>query len=182
MAIFRRENPPVKHMVKVQESVPVDKQAAIGISHKEYQTIGRSQYAYLSKKRLVTECPILMDPPPLLNLPKLKGKRNGRVVVVGYCSPMENQRVFGISDRSKRRGTGRYGTWIVRCDCGKYERRTQKQIVKPMKKEYVDACTFCRGAWAESVKAEFMATGVKPKGGLPTHRASSLLTQPKGIR
>jgi hypothetical protein len=164
-------------MVKVQECQPINKQAAMGISHKEYETIGRSQYAYLSKKRVVHECPIVGKPSALLNLPDLIGVRNGRVVVIGYCSPMENFRVFGSSRSSKRSGS-----WVVKCDCGKYERRTTKEIRKPPKKEYIDACTFCRGAWAESVKAKFRDTGIKPVGGLPTHKSSMLLTQPKEKR
>lgn len=173
-----RENPPVRHMIKVQECQPVDKQSALGISHKEYEIIGRSQHAYLSKRRVVYDCPTLITPPR--SLPNMKGIRNGKVVVVGYCSPMEYQRVFGRGP--KNRGNGLNGTWVVKCDCGKYERRTTREIRKPPRKEYVEACTFCRGAWAESVKLSFRETGIKPKGGLPTHSARSLLTQPKEPR
>lgn len=165
-------------MVKIQECAPINKQAAAGISHKEYDVIGRSQHAYLSKKRVVYECPSVGKAPPKFGSDDLTGKRNGRIVVMGWCSPMENYRVFGSSKPLKYVG----GAWVVRCDCGKYERRKRRQIMHPIKKEYVDACTFCRGAWAEAAKSQFIQTGVKPEGGLPTHKASTLLTQPKDIR
>lgn len=169
----------MKSMERIPLSMPVNREARTGISHQEYEDMSKNprKFSFQSHRRRVVDCPRIMSMPP--DLAYLKGKRIGTVTVVGYLSMNE------IAKIGWRSG----GRWLVKCDCGVYEPRHQKSLRQDMtkkKREYVDACTACRGLWAEIVKHEFKKTGIVPPGGLPTHRAfhvsSSQAHQPQKPR
>lgn len=66
--------------------------------------------------------------PPIKSTPKdtkdLTGLRKGRFVVIGM---LDNKKLmFGSHSENKRKG----GWWIVKCDCGCYEIRRKKSILK----------------------------------------------------
>ena len=170
----------MKSMERIPLSVPVNREARIGISHQEHEDMSKNpqRFKFQSSRRRVVDCPRTMTPPP--DWAHMKGKRIGAVTIVGYLS-LNEQAKIGWRDG---------GRWLVLCDCGVYENRHQKAIRNGLrgknKREYVDACTACRCLWAEVVKNEFKKTGKVPSGGLPTHRAfrvsESLAHQPQKPR
>jgi hypothetical protein len=128
------------------------------------------KFKFKSSRRRLIDCPRTMTPPP--DLAHVKGMRIGAITIVGYLSLIEQAKI-GWRDG---------GRWLVQCDCGVYENRHQKAIRNGLKgknkREYIDACTACRGIWAEVVKNEFKKTGAVPPGGLPTHRAFHVSESP----
>jgi hypothetical protein len=111
-----------------------------------------------------------MAPPP--ECAHWRGKRIGAVTIVGHTSSIELAKWDWLGG----------GSWVVRCDCGVYENRKQSTLRRGLagknKKEYRDACTACRGLWAEVVRKEFAETGRVPPGGLPTHKAFAVSESP----
>lgn len=161
----------MKSMERIPLSAPVNREARIGISHQEHEEMSNRprMYQFQSQRRRVLDCPRTMSMPP--DWAHLKGKRIGAVTVIGYMSLIEIAKV----------GWRTGGRWLVQCDCGVYEPRHQKNLRQDMvkkKREYVDACTACRGVWAEMVKNEFKKTGTIPPGGLPTNRAFRVSSSP----
>lgn len=159
----------MKSMERIPLSVPVNREARAGISHQEYEDMSKNprKFQFQSNRRRVVDCPRTMAMPP--DLAHLKGRRIGSITVIGYLSLIEISKIGWKSG----------GRWLVKCDCGVYEPRHQKHLRKDVnKREYRDACTACRGIWAEIVKNEFKKTGVVPPGGLPTHRAFRLSSSP----
>ena len=150
-------------MGKIPECVPVNREARMGISHKEYEDMSKrpSRFDYLSGFPELLTKPNTCEPPS--GLEDFRGRRHGNMVVIGYVPASEKKRL-GWEGECK---------WALRCDCGRYEGRSHRHLRKAsingFKREYKDACTFCKNAWAELVKQEFMKTGIAPKGGLPTH-------------
>lgn len=65
--------------------------------------------------------------PVHLSQPNMAGERFGRFTVVGY---------LGKLTKSAK------GRWLVRCQCGDYEARTQRAIENPA--NYDDMCYVCR--------------------------------------
>lgn len=152
----------LKPMERIQVSVPVNRQARMGISHKEYEEISSrgNRHEFLGRRPVE-------ERPRTTGLPRdaghnFTGMSIGGLVVVGWL-PVAERRRLGWS-----------GHWLVRCRCGNFESRTSHSLRKPHKREYGDACTFCKNAWAEAVMVEFRKTGRIPPGGLPTHRASHI--------
>lgn len=75
----------------------------------------------------------------------ITGMRNGSLVVVGFAHP----------------GARNGALWVVRCDCGHYERRTAKSMKNP--KNWFDACRVCRDLQHLRRKAQWIAAG-RPDG------------------
>ena len=149
----------IKFMERIRSCVPVNKQAAMGMAHHSDGSV--DPLVFLSRRVKVVVPPKCVKHPQGIDF---SGRRNGFVVVVGYVDLSEMQRLGWWK-----------GRWAVRCTlCGQYENRTPRQISKPSKKEYVDACTQCKSLWAEMVKKEFKKTGRWPPGGGPTFKASHL--------
>lgn len=152
----------MKPMERIQVSVPINRQARMGISHKEYEDISSrgNRHEFLGK-RPVTQRPRTVAPPHDAGY-DFRGYAVGSMSVVGYLPVSERQRL------------GWSGNWLVKCRCGNFESRTPGSLRKPPKREYVDACTFCKNAWAEAVMVEYRRTGRVPPGGLPTHRSEQV--------
>lgn len=141
--------------------IPVNKQAAMVIAPASgwwNKDEARDPLLYLSALPQVLEC-------PKVSPSRYDGLRNGSMVVVGEILPSEKTRL------GWRCGHGR--KLVARCDCGRFEPRSRGEMRKPYR-EYGQACTFCKNAYAERVKAEYRKTGVVPPGGLPSHRASQV--------
>lgn len=153
----------MKHMERIPLSLPVNREARVGISRPDQDEIEVRKFNFQSRRRRVVDCPSLMKVPPESAL--WVGKRIGAVTVVGCISNIERSKV----------GWRAGGSWIVLCDCGVYENRHGKHVRAGLagkhKRQYRDACTSCRGLWAEVVRKEFKETGIIPPGGLPTHKA-----------
>lgn len=162
----------MKSMERIPFSVPINREARAGISHQEHEDMSKNprRFEFQSKRRRVVDRPITMTAPP--ELAHLRGRRIGSITVIGYLSLIEISKIGWKSG----------GRWLVQCDCGVYEPRHQRVLRKDKnKREYVDACTACRGLWAEIVKNEFKKTGKIPSGGLPTHRAFSVSNSPSHL-
>jgi|ERR1051325_6026545 hypothetical protein len=160
----------MKHMERIPLTTPVNREARMGISRRDQAEMEIRKFQFQSTRVRLRECPRLMRPPREWG--HLVGKRVGAVTIVGVLSNIEKAKI----------GWTGGGFWVVKCDCGVYENRHQKHlrhaIEKGNKRQYQDACTACRGLWAEIVKKEFRETGQLPPGGLPTHRAFAVSESP----
>lgn len=146
------------HVEKLRTRAPVNKQTRILISRTKDSPTTVDPATFLSTRTQVFEC-------PKFSPNDLSGLRIGSLMVLGRVDPSEKKRL------------GWYGSgasFLVRCDCGRYENRRRCEIKKTSKKEYVNACSQCKNIWAEVVRDEFKRTGQWPAGGGPTHRASQI--------
>lgn len=150
---------------RLRTSVAINKQASLVVA-KAWGWWNKQKnpdhLQFLSSGPQVVVQPCLRSPP--YNVPNMTRWKKGSLDVVGYIDNIEKRRV----------GWSGGGNWVVRCECGRYEHRTGPQLRKKAKKEYIDACSWCKGVWAEYVKNEHEKTGIWPPGGGPTFRASKL--------
>lgn len=154
----------IQFMERLRTSVPVNRQTSLVVARASgwwNQQNSRDPLEFLSRRPQMCEAPHYVKSLPD-RIRDLTGMKKGCLVVVGYIS----------MDEKRRLGWTGKGNWAVRCQCGRYEHRSQRDLRRAIKKEYGDACTWCKNIWAEYVKAQFKKTGKWPVGGGPTHRAS----------
>lgn len=153
----------ISFIERLRTSTPINKQAAlvVSVARKYCDQEGIDPVDFLSK---VFGPQVREQPRAIQRIGEgLRiGMRVGSLVVIGGL----DQRI--VKELKWPKGN----KFLVRCDCGNYESRKAVDLHRPCRKEYIDACTWCKGYWAEYVKAEHRRTGQWPEGGGPTCRES----------
>ncbi len=149
----------------VRASIPVNRDARMGISHREYQEVSSkpSRFEFLSEtfRREVRD-------QPASTAGYLTGHVFGQLRVMGYLDSITRKALKWPAT----------AVWLVKCQCGRYESRRASVLRQSLaKKPHLNACTYCKNAFAELAKQQYLKSGVVPHYGVPTHKASKIIGQ-----
>lgn len=149
-----------KKIRRIAASTPLNSTAASVVS---------KGYQYTPARKIEgkhSDFPLKIRPIPRGSV-DLCGKKFGRFTVIGLHDDVED------------RGNGKkYGSWVVRCSCGRYENRRSKAIHNPANSD--DCCAICRhtmrlqraGAWRSKNFARKGTHGEVPMRTLEGHKVN----------